>query len=300
MELSLVWWNTSLSPTARPDRSSAETQDVAYGLAARFIDELGADIIALGEVSADNVSQLSNMASFEGHAVHDGVTRVGRSRFDLCVLFRRSKLTLIGSTELVVRRGSTALKLGQRLDFAVTGVERPIHVLVSHWPSRLWVKSEDPARHFLGIRLRDEVEKIRADPTSGQIILAGDYNDEPFDLSLSDQLMATRDRNLAARRPDLLYNPFWRNLSHTDGGAAPSPGQTYAGSYFHRAGTLTQWRTFDQIIVSSDFLGTGIWSLLERRTRVVDFPEFTSLVLDREEWFDHLPVIAVFERNDRE
>jgi hypothetical protein len=40
--------------------------------------------------------------------------------------------------------------------------------------------------------------------------------------------------------------------------------------------------------------------LLERRTRVVDFPEFTSLVLDREEWFDHLPVIAVFERNDRE
>ena len=155
----------------------------------------------------------------------------------------------------------------------------------------------DPASISLAIRLRERIKSIMDEEGNAHIVLIGDYNDEPFDHSLSEHLQATRDRALAAVKSHLFYNPFWRHLSRKEVACSEFESIEYAGSYFHRAGNLTQWRTFDQIMFSSSFLGNGDWNLIDKKTVVLDIPAYTAAVLNSNYSFDHLPIMAVIERN---
>ncbi|HEX7893376.1 MAG TPA: hypothetical protein VF447_04230 [Terriglobales bacterium] len=170
----------------------------------------------------------------------------------------------------------------------------PLHVFISHWSSRLNVQQFQPERHVLGVRLRDAVNAILEKESRAKIVLLGDYNDEPFDAPIAEHLMATRDRRLATRRKHLLYNPFWRHMTSCDEGVEPTVSDR--GSYFHKAGSVTQWRTFDQMMFSSAFLGSSNWHLNEVNTRVLDVPSFADLVASGDMRFDHLPIIGQIEK----
>ena len=128
------------------------------------------------------------------------------------------------------------------------------------------------------------------------VVLLGDFNDEPFDRSLAEQVLATRDRGRARRGGCLLYNPFWRCLGEREPHVPGTVPRTYAGSYFHRRGASTQWRTFDQIIFSAPFLGDGGLRLDERHTAIVQTPPLIEMLTRRDSRFDHFPVVSAVER----
>jgi Endonuclease/Exonuclease/phosphatase family len=172
-------------------------------------------------------------------------------------------------------------KVAQRLDFYIIEDSKltPIHIFISHWPSRLWCEQNGADRHLLGIRLRDAVDEIYQNYNNiPNIILLGDYNDEPFDQSISIQLRATRDRILAAKKKDLLYNPFWRKLGTSQPYQSGDLVDHHAGSYYYRKNGISRWSTFDQIIFSSAFLGKTEWHLDEMLTDIIDISSIFSFL----------------------
>jgi hypothetical protein len=296
MHVSLVWWNTGLSPTVRHrDRSTTEERQTAASIIQALTVTAPVDFIGLCEVSPNDIDRIEETCLSTGYRVHRVTDAAGRSAFDMCVLYRPEKIAIADDAENILSsRGERIVRVGHRLTIAIRDEDELFYIFLSHWPSRLNLPQRDPGRELLGSRLRDHVDAIRKSQADAKIILLGDYNDEPFDTSIADNLMATRDRALAERRKHLLYNPFWRHFSSAIEDAADSVGDH--GSYFHKAGESTQWRTFDQMMFSSSFLGSTRWQLVERSTRVLDIPAYTALVKAASSCFDHLPIIGHIQR----
>ncbi|MEC4599257.1 endonuclease/exonuclease/phosphatase family protein [Burkholderia vietnamiensis] len=293
----MIWWNTSLSPTAKAGRSTQADQNIAFGMIDLFTKNLLIDVICLGEMSADDVVAMRNACSVSEYAIYEGFSRAGRSAFDVCILYRKNILLLLDNKEVVSFSGKNSLKIGQRIDFALADNETVIHVFVSHWPSRLWCDEHHTDRHRLGMRLRDAVDEVLGEDHTAHVVVMGDFNDDPFAPSLEDHLKATRDRDLASRKRHFMYNPFWRHMgSNALYSADVSDPPSYGGSYYYKSGRLTRWHTFDQIIFSSSFLGNSDWHLREDAVKVVDVPSYTDLVRDHDESFDHMPVFALIEK----
>lgn len=297
MQVSMIWWNTSLSPAAKPGRSSPADRVTAFGMIDLFAGPLSIDVICLGEMSADDVVAMRSSCAISEYSVYEGFSRAGRSAFDVCVLYRTAALLLIDNKEIVSFSGGNTLKVGQRIDFGVSDNETVIHLFVSHWPSRLWCDENHVDRHRLGMQLRDAVDGIIGADSSAHVIVMGDFNDEPFAKSLEAHLMATRDRTLASRRRHLMYNPFWRHMASDVPYSGEASGRSsFGGSYYYKSGGVTQWHTFDQIIFSSSFLGNSKWHLKEDAVRVVNIPAYTEIVKNSAESFDHMPVFAIIEK----
>jgi hypothetical protein len=185
--------------------------------------------------------------------------------------------------------------VANRIDFAASSDGSLFRVFVSHWPSQGQPENV-LARATVASRLNDQVKEIDGQALNASIILLGDFNDEPFDKSLSWHLPATRDRNLAKKKNGLFYNPFWRRLGESEPHSFSPLRKGAGGTYFHRSGTITQWRTFDQILFSAAFLGGGEWHLNETYTTILQSEFLVELVQDEAFNFDHLPVLGVIER----
>jgi len=298
MRISFSWWNTSLSPLGRR-RATGEQKAIAFEVIKYLVTQVGVDCLALGEVTVEDVEEMITSTGLNGYEFVDGTLNSGRLQFDTGLLYRKEKLQLVNLTSLVSARGSRSMKVANIIDFFVPNTERLFHVFVSHWPSRIWCKQNSADRHLLGVRLRDavlELNKLYDGPA--HTILLGDFNDEPFDSSLSEQLLAVRDRNLIQKDPTLLYNPFWRHLGEAIPQEPGIPCRSYSGSCFHKSGIETKWRTFDQIIFSSTFLGSSEWHLNEKYTQILQLHPFDTFVIKPNEIFDHFPVISVIEREE--
>ncbi|WP_444936028.1 endonuclease/exonuclease/phosphatase family protein [Microbulbifer sp. JMSA004] len=298
MNLSFLWWNTSLSPAGK-DRSSLEHKKHVRNIINMFTTELHIDFITLGEVSDLDINEIVKNCQTKDYEVYRGFEKAGRAYFDTCVLYRRDKFKLIDSMRVTASKGGRVFKIAQRLDLMFCEHEVPLHIFISHWPSRLHMKPNDPERALLGMKLRDSIDSlIETYKDDATFILLGDYNDEPFDQSLAEHLMATRDRGLVNSKSHLLYNPFWRRIGHYEPYTSDSDQDHYyeCGTYYHRAGTISRWRTFDQIIFSSNFLGRSDWHINERLTTILDIPFYKDLVINPKEHFDHFPVLGVIEK----
>jgi len=293
MQISILWWNTSLSPVARPDRATQSDREVVFAMIEAFSK---VDVICLGEMSAKDVVAMKSACTLPGYAVFEGFSTTGRSAFDVCVLFRRDKLDLVSSTTITDLDGKSTLKVGQRLDFIMADNDTFMHLFVAHWPSRLYCHEYHLNRHQLGLVLRKEVELALGKDHTGHVVVLGDFNDDPFAESLDGHLKATRDRHLATRRRHLLYNPFWRHMASNVAYGIGAKNPSFSGSYYYKSGKATRWHTFDQIIFSSAFLGSSKWHLKEDEVAVLDVPQYTALVIDHKKIFDHMPVFAAIEK----
>ena len=297
MNISFLWWNTSLSPAGK-ERASDIQKTNALQMINAFTGDMDLDLIALGEVNESDISNITENCMTKGYELYNGYEKAGRAYFDTCILYKKDKLEFIKSVKITASKGSRIFKIAQRLDFLFCEHDVPLHIFVSHWPSRLHMKQNDPERAFLGMKLRNSIDALlEIYKGDASLILLGDYNDEPFDHSLSEHLMATRDRGLAHRKEHLLYNPFWRKIGHSSPYTHDSEDINYdGGTYFHKAGAISRWKTFDQIIFSSSFLGRSNWHINEHLTKILDFPNYRELVLNPKEIFDHFPVMGVIEK----
>lgn len=288
--LVFAWWNTSLAPSGN-SRSTLEERAIACQVVINLITEIGADFIALGEMSDIDLSAISQACIALGYSAHSGITKAGRSKFDVCYICNDRKLSILNFKDIISKKGESTLKIAKRVDLISLIDETVFHLFISHWPSRLWCEKNNADRHTLGVRLRDSFEDIiEVYDVCPFVIMLGDYNDEPFDDSLSEQVMASRDIDLVRRKKYLLYNPFWRHLckqtEHHHG----------AGSYYYKGGKTTKWHTFDQLMYSQAFLASRGWAYSHKSNLVHEIPELIELIINPNFIFDHLPVYGKIEK----
>lgn len=288
--LTFAWWNTGLAPSAA-SRSTLKDRATACRVVVELITQIGADFIALGEMSEFDLDEMATLLSAFDFDVKSGITKAGRAKFDLCYAYNKHKISVLDSKDIVDERGNSTLRIAQKLAIATLGDDTIFHLLVSHWPSRLYCHGDDPDRHIYGMRLRDQVKDLMDEGGDDAFVLTlGDYNDEPFDKSLSHQLMASRDIDLVRRKKHLLYNPFWQHF-------CKRPQKSLAsGSYFYNGGDITKWYTFDQIILSQAFISSNKWNYSHKEELVYDNPELIELIMQPKTNFDHLPVYCRVEK----
>lgn len=111
-----------------------------------------------------------------------------------------------------------------------------LHVFINHWPSRReGTELSQPKRLAAAAVLRAKVEAVQRLEKSPNIIIMGDFNDEPSDLSITEGLKAMNPDTLISNTGlySLLYPEFKKG----------------EGSLFYK-----DWDLFDQIIVSGNML----------------------------------------------
>jgi hypothetical protein len=296
--LGIAWWNTSLSPIRARHRAEEEDKQVAAGIVSSLIDSLQIDCLALGEVTSDELTYLLNSCSTQDYGIFDGTLKKESHLFDTGLIYNKSRLEIIDTGDLIDGYGSHSLKLAQRIDFKDRETSEDLHLYVSHWPRRLWCHENSAMRNNFGIRLRDSIGNFKqAGNESAQIIIMGDFNDEPFDESLAQYLLATRDRTIVMRDDKYFYNPFWRRMGEVFPFSAHGDTGNSCGTCFHKSGgEETRWRTFDQIIVSSSLLDCDRWFIDEENTNSLKNAVLDELLESKSRIFDHRPVLSYLRR----
>ncbi len=274
-----------------------------------YLLQKGVDLLALGEVDAASMQALSyalqqnNVDDFDT-LYCDGAPEGGaRGCFDIGGVYRPSKISSIQRQYIIHDHLGARVKVAVRLQCTVGVAEDFFYFFISHWPSRLRSDAKEK-RDEAAVKLKTSVENIRME--TGElypenqaaslypyIVLLGDYNDEPFDTSLSNRLHACRDRGLASKSNNRFYNPYWRFLGDETPCAPegiPYTEPVFGTHSYSHAGQLTRWFTFNQIVFSSAFLGNSEWTLDETKTGV-ERPDMLKTMI-KEKVFDHFPVIG--------
>ncbi|HDG1685944.1 TPA: endonuclease/exonuclease/phosphatase family protein [Kluyvera cryocrescens] len=297
--VSIAWWNTGLSPAAARDRVSEEDFNLAIMMIVKIMLQYDIDIFCLGEVSPQEIKKITFCAELLGYYVYDGTYSEGRIKHDLCAIVKTSKFSLLTAKSITEQTLIGPVRAGQELQLTHMDSGDSFYLYVSHWPSRSFDNSEGmPQRQQLGRTLKQAIERCKEERKGKYFILVGDYNDEPFDYSLTHALFATRDRSIVLKNSGFFYNPFWRYLGmaaslKTD---VSDDEQCTYGTYYYKSGKITRWHTFDQIMFSSSFLKGGQWMLLEEKVSIVNGDDIRDLILSNETKFDHLPVVASIKR----
>ncbi|MEW5713894.1 endonuclease/exonuclease/phosphatase family protein [Pseudomonas sp. SB113] len=289
--ITVAWWNSSLAPRGI-SRESSPLREAAAVVVVHLVVEKKVDFIALGEMSESDLAYMRESLSMPGWVWESGICSVGKAVYDICYAYNSAVFVFAGLEEITDTSAGRTLRVAQQVNLVELYSGTAIVVLASHWPSRRNLSEHHPCRDLLGVRLRDAARAVKlSDNSKPHLILLGDYNDEPFSASLSEQLMASRDKNHVRKVGHLFYNPFWSYLGErADNESAP------LGSYYWKQGAITRWLTLDQIIFSSNFISGENWLLCEKGSRLVDIPELTNLVKGSGSEFDHVPVYATIEK----
>jgi predicted extracellular nuclease len=159
---------------------------------------------------------------------------------DVALLYRPGKFAPVSQQIISIRSPSGELA-GTRDILHVTGIvfnSDTIHLFINHWPSRYGGSIASALRRAqVATILRQQIDTlISSDPWSN-IIIMGDFNDEPSDESITGSLRATADTS-NLRSGDLVsLMPLMTGSSNT-------------GTIKFRE----DWSTFDQFIVSGSLL----------------------------------------------
>ena len=155
---------------------------------------------------------------------------------DVAVLYNSERVNILQSLYFGV--GKAGLFTRDILYCKVRLGNDTCHFFFNHWPSRSAGQLEtEPDRLAAASRLRSIVDSLFHECRESKIVIMGDFNDEPWDMSLSQRLQAKTDtRNTHS---DYLYN-----LSR-----APESGKLKGTVKFRG-----EWTLFDQVIVSGSLL----------------------------------------------
>lgn len=113
-----------------------------------------------------------------------------------------------------------------------------VHFFVNHWPSRSGGQVEsEPNRIAVARLLKSKVDLLISENADAKIIIMGDLNDHPNDISVHDELGAKEIPTAS------LYNQMY--AIHASG----------KGSYFYKG----EWGALDQMITSKGLMQTTGW-----------------------------------------
>ena len=112
-----------------------------------------------------------------------------------------------------------------------------VHVLINHWPSRRGGEAKSSKNREIGAQACQEViAKLMAEDPNTQIIVMGDFNDDPNNKSVKEIVGAAKD--IEDVQEGGMFNPLYKDYKKGYGSLS------YRGS----------WNLFDQILISSSFV----------------------------------------------
>jgi hypothetical protein len=249
--------------------------------------------MGLGEVNASTCGTILADLNDPSLSLLDWSSSSGRIKFDTAILYDRNQLGMLTHRSFVDEYARGSLKLGELTMFEALGTGKILNVVVSHWPSPRYAAEFSAKRDELGTLMRQSLEELRRADPDVYLVLMGDFNADPYSKTLSQHLLATRDRKLAARDPRYLYNPFWRCLGESYPIGHPDAESSICGTFFYPSGDHTQWFTFDQIMFSSSFLREGPMLLVEEYSRIIATPVLRNGLSRKEPLCDHFPVLSL-------
>jgi len=128
-----------------------------------------------------------------------------------------------------------------------------IHVYVNHWPSRFGGAGASAAKRLAAAStLAASVKEILSSNPSSNIIIMGDFNDEPFD----ESLLSLNKILLNENKGDI---PLLINLSEKKSLV------DYEGTIKHQG----SWSIFDQVIISPSLInGSNGCKLISKKTEI--------------------------------
>ena len=246
----------------------------------RWLGRRGTELVVLGEVCEGDVVDLRSevAASFPkarkpaSSSAHPSDVGVLTAATCAAGLLRSLKTGFKG-------KNLDGRQVCFRVRTSVAGADA-ITFFAAHWPSRRESLGEAEREH-LGADLARKVSGAK-----GGVIVIGDFNDEPFNKSLSDSLQSTRMRETARKR-SILYNPFWRLLGERRPFEAEDDGGLCGGTHRWSGDYGGEWFTLDQMLFSPRFLSPNGWRLREGS---IDIVELRGLKTGQ-----HFPIMCTLE-----
>ncbi len=201
-----------------------------------------ADIVGLCEVEnhyvLEGLTQVAPLKNLNYKIIH--FESPDKRGIDVALLYQASTFLPIKTQKLTVKFPSSMGRPTRDILYVVgkTKHKDTLHIFVNHWPSR-WggMLESEPKRRFVASFLRTKVDSIFATNNKANILIMGDLNDFPDNMSVMEDLKALTDFS------DIKSNELY-NLSYYL--------QEEKGKFSHRyqgeAGIL------DQMIISGALL----------------------------------------------
>ena len=317
-EYFIAWWNlenlfdTLDSPT-RPawlqQKLKHELKGWDEAVVTRKIGQLTSIISQMNEGRGPDilgVCEIENQAVFE--KLRDAVAPLGRNYalahhdtadqrgIDIAFMYDDNLFAFENQFDYVVLKRNATRDLFQ-VSLKIRASGRDLVLVGNHWPSRLGGQYEsEPYRIIAAETLSYWHERIKEYKGSDvPIVVMGDFNDEPFNRSLTDYALSTQSRAKVLRsRNPRLFNLMW-----------PLMGRAL-GSHFYNnfPGMLDQFLVSKGLLLQSAPLKARLDS-----ARIERFPEMqtgsydvprrfsrpSSSSYDEDGYSDHFPISMILE-----
>jgi len=286
MQLNICWWNTKLTPPAKRTINKPVNKKLNQQVE-EVIDEItkdrGVDLFVFCEVYKQNEPLIEQIAKKNELEYLMLTTHVSGVYYDFAVLYEKTKIE-IKNTEYINEKSGfrQQLRIGVIVDALFCGAH--VTLFISHWNSSMF-QGEGKKEYCAG-KLRDKIDiHLRMNKFKvgeSLVILIGDYNSQPFDREITHTLQTTKDIEIIESAPSIFYNPFWRNLDRK------SEKHAFSGSYFFKEDEYDKWKTYDQMMFSSDFIHGCSWKLDIYSPEI--HSDFNNLNFKFTDVFDHIPI----------
>jgi len=208
----------------------------------------------ISEMLPKGLPDLIGLCEVENRSVTEALARTGKLKkmdygvvqddspdrrgIDVALLYNPGKFKYLSHRSIAIRFPRDTTRVRDILYVKGRAGGEMMHIFVNHWKSRSGgVQATEQKRVFSAVVLRRTIDSILNFEPQAKIIIMGDFNDEPTNMSIMQILMAADKRKNTGRRD--LYNLMYdmHNLHDT-------------GTYSYKG----SWLMLDQIIVSYPLL----------------------------------------------
>lgn len=279
-----------------PKKWSAERLEIKLRNLARVIqdmnDKKGPDVLGLSEIENRKVIELliKNLKLKRDYAIVHQQSPSYRG-IDCAILYDKKVLKLKGAKFHRIGGTKTRDIVEAHLQLiSPSSGQAEFYAFSNHWPSR---RSPDPARVKVAKVLRGRIDEILKKDKATDIVIMGDLNDFPDNISVRDTLNTTADREEVGVK---LFNAMWPMHDDPD-----------AGTYVYR----NKWGVLDHFVLSAGLFDSKGLSYVPKSVTTV-FNEYqyyrpTNGSIPRPSrsysynsfhangYSDHLPIAAKFK-----
>ena len=190
--------------------------DNLVSIISRFQNGLGPDLFGVCEVENDHVlERLTNKMSTEIGRTYKFVIIEGEDKrgIDTALIYDEDKYSTEPETFTlrIIKRNSTRDLFQVHVE---TQSGNKLICVLNHWPSRSGGELEsEPYRIMVAENLAYWIERIHEEQgQDASIVLMGDFNDNPYNRSMWDYLMARNNRTQVKKKPKPDGNYYMYNL----------------------------------------------------------------------------------------
>jgi len=216
-------------------------------------DNRGPDIIGFAEVENQKVLELmveKHLADLNYQIVYK--ESPDNRGIDVGLIFKKDKFTFLSmSADTVVLSDKYPTRLILNANI-VTKSKDTLHIFANHWPSRRGGSDASEKNRVAAAQtLKNKIDELFTKSGKANIIVFGDFNDEPADVSIKETLNA---QPLTCSELKKLPKGYTKSLYNL----AFNKKMNGGGSYKYQS----EWDMIDQIIISGNLLTNKAFHLI--------------------------------------